>query len=392
MLVYLFILFLLIILSVRHDVLKIKRGYNFSYILTYIVFVLVAGLRYKVGGDTLNYMEGFDSYNYPTISFILQNGIGAVDSRYDPLWILFGSLCRSISDSFFFMQFMHSLIINAIYFHIIYKYTHNRFFTLLLYFLLGYLYLNTEIMRESMAVAVFLLSLQSYYDSKWVKYYFYAVIATLFHSSALVVFFFPLLKRIKLNKWFFIILISVAILSSYLWYKFMEQIEIFFFLSSVQDKVQNYIGHFDAYQLNMNGVIYGVLSYVVAPLLIVLFSKKYVSRNLPTSSFILIYTLLGLFVVYNNTIFIRLQNYLFFPFLIFFSNTIYYSKKERISNGIINNKIRKLKIIGIFLYLVVLRNYIYFRVDEVGEGDYVYQRYIPYISVFDKKDSPSYRN
>ncbi len=385
MFIYLFILFLLIFVNVRYDLLKKEIGYNFFYVFTYIIFVLVAGLRYKVGDDTINYMNDFD-YSYPTILSFLNNGLGNMESRYDPLWILFVSICRSINDNFFFMQFIHSLIINTVYFYIIYKYTHNRFFTLLLYFLFGYIYFNTEIMRESMAIAVFLLSLNSYYNKKWIKYYVYAVIAMLFHSSALIVFLFPLLSRMKLNKWFFIILFTTILLSSFIWYKFMDQIEMFFFISSIQSKAETYIGNSQDYQFNTNGIIYGLFIFLFVPLLIVFFAKQNVLRTPKEIPFILVYLLLGSFVIYNDTVFTRFQNYLFFPFMIFFSNTIYYVKlydmKKSLKNIIIS---------VLFLFLIIGKYYSYFKIDKFNNSHYFYERYIPYVSILNKDKSPSYK-
>ncbi len=370
MLIYVIILIVLLFLIKKYDINENILGYGFSYITMLLVFVLVAGLRYKIGSDTLVYMDEYTYY--PDLSQLFQYDF--TETRYDFLWVFFCALCKSISGSYFFMQFIHAIIINSIYFYFIYKNTKYRFTALFIYFILGFLYFNTEILRESLAVAFFLLAIRFFYEKKWTKYYLLVLIASLFHSSALIVLLFPLLSKIKLNMHFIISLLVVAALASVIWGVFNEYIQLLYNISSIEDKADAYLNN-DAFIYNFNGILYGLFTYVLIPLLCVLFYRKYFKDPIDVAPFIWLYIAFGIFIVFNNTIFTRFQNYLFFPFIIFFSNLWNESRenKERII-------IQPIQVMTLFFLLLFGSYYNYFKMD-VTETTYIYQRYIPYHSI-----------
>jgi hypothetical protein len=342
-----------------------------------LVFVIVAGLRYKIGSDTLAYMKEYEYY--PDLSQLFQYDFS--ETRYDFLWVFFCALCKSISSSYFFMQFVHALIINSIYFYFIYKNTNYRFTALFIYFILGFLYFNTEILRESLAVAVFLLAICSFYEKKWTKYYLLALIASLFHSSALIVLLFPLFSKIKLNKYFIISLLVVAVLASVIWNFFNEYIRLFYIISSIEDKADAYLNN-DAFLYNFNGMLYGLFTYVLIPLLCVFFYRKYFKDPVNVAPFIWLYIAFGIFIIFNNTIFTRFQNYLFFQFIIFFSNLLNESRQNRKRIFI-----QPIQVVTLFVLLLFGRYYNYFKLD-ITDSTYIYQRYIPYHSILTEESTP----
>ncbi len=368
MIIYIFVLFILSYFIIRYDVMQKTSGYTFSYLFILLNFILIAGLRYKIGSDTLVYMEEY--IEYPSLFDL---------ARYDILWVLFCAICKTISKSFFFMQFVQALIINCIYFYFIYKNTNYRFTALFLYFIFGFLYFNTEIMRESLAVAIFLLSLHSFYKKKWIRYFLLVIIASLFHSSALITLFFPLVHRIKISNFFFYSILILTLLSNVLWKLFNESIHYFFILSSsIESKASAYLDN-DAFIYNFNGILLGIIIYVLLPLIFVFLAKKYEQTNIKESPFLWLYILFGIFVVFNNTIFMRFQNYLFFPFIIFLSNFFFESKKS-----LKYIFLRKTKIAILLLSLFIGRHYNYFKPD-ITETTYIYNRYFPYHSIITKK-------
>ncbi|MBS1504558.1 MAG: EpsG family protein, partial [Bacteroidetes bacterium] len=107
-----------------------------------IVLVCIAGLRYRVGGDTLSYIDEYDEIPYFS-QLLKYNFIG---SRWDPLWVVFSSICRSINPDFVFLQCIHALIVNTIIFRFIKRNTQYRFTGILLYYMFAYLYFNMEIL------------------------------------------------------------------------------------------------------------------------------------------------------------------------------------------------------------------------------------------------------
>ncbi len=374
MYIYVFVFIILILLSIVYDAKKGIKGYKFSYIITFLIITVVAGLRYKIGSDTLAYM---DEYKYYPDIFHLTN-YNYKDIRDDVLWVVFCSLCKSISDSYFFMQFIHAFLINSVFFYFIYKNTKYRFTAVFFYYILGFLYFNTEILRESMAVSVFLISLSSFYKKKWVQYYILVTVATLFHSSALITFIFPLFIKIKFNKFFIISLITVTLLASVIWQLFNENIKYFFAISSIESKANIYLTN-ELYQYSLNGIIYGLFAYVFTPLICVLYFYKKNTGSSKQAPLIWLYISLGIFIIYNNTIFTRFQNYLFFPFIILLSNIFNNQetkKRDKLS--------QPFQFFALFLIILVTHYYNYFKLD-ITNNTYIYDRYTPYHSILTKK-------
>ena len=58
--IYFFLYAYILVCALYHDVYGHKRYFRFNYGFLYILFVLVAGLRYRLGTDTVGYMNTFD--------------------------------------------------------------------------------------------------------------------------------------------------------------------------------------------------------------------------------------------------------------------------------------------------------------------------------------------
>ena len=165
------------------------------YALLCIILICIAGFRYRVGGDTIRYMESFK--HYPDLS-----DFSKFDYRPDglmPLSALFFSFCKTISPSFYVLQFIHATIINVIFFSFIKKHTKFIFSTVLFYIVWSYLEFNTEIIKESLAICAILLGIDNIPKKHFIRYYLFCIIALGFHISAIIAFIFPLFYKIKFN-------------------------------------------------------------------------------------------------------------------------------------------------------------------------------------------------
>jgi NADH-quinone oxidoreductase subunit H len=60
--IYFLILFFLFILFYLYDVLHITKGVRFFWFFSFALLVLVAGLRFKVGGDTFSYLNNYEYF------------------------------------------------------------------------------------------------------------------------------------------------------------------------------------------------------------------------------------------------------------------------------------------------------------------------------------------
>ncbi len=197
--VYFFPILLSLFLMYHYDYGNHKEGRNALYIFIYIYAVLVAALRYRIGNDTI-YYETFSYDIYPDI-FDYWN-YDFANEKYGRGYLFFTAIARTISDNFVAMQILLALFVNSIIFRFIYKNTKRIFTATLIYFLLAYLNLNTEVLRESCAVAIFLLGYPYFAERKWIKYYLIVSIALFFHPSSSFLLLLPILNIKPLRKFF----------------------------------------------------------------------------------------------------------------------------------------------------------------------------------------------
>ncbi|SFE68583.1 EpsG family protein [Paracidovorax wautersii] len=120
--------------------------------------------------------------------------------RYQPLWVLINSTCK-IFDSFVMLQITVAWIFNGCVFYFFRRAT-TRFFTaILLFYLTCFFYFNMEIMRESMAVAMFLVAIIKYNDRRFFGFYSWLAAAALFHKFALLLLITPFILTRRIPTW-----------------------------------------------------------------------------------------------------------------------------------------------------------------------------------------------
>ena len=158
------------------------------YYFNMVVLILLAGLRYRVGGDTLMYMSVFDTF--PKLDELKYFDFS--QAEYQPLWYVFTAICRSIYDDFTCFQLIHATLITSIFFYCFRKYCSNYYFSVILLYYVGYYcYFSMEVMREVLCIALLMLSTSWLLERKWVRYYLVCIVAVYFHYSALVMLLFP---------------------------------------------------------------------------------------------------------------------------------------------------------------------------------------------------------
>ena len=121
--------------------------------------------------------------------------------------------------------------------------------------------------------------------------------------------------------------------------------------------------------------------YIVIPLILLFFSKKYSQNNFFYYPFIWLYIFFGQFVIFNSIIFSRFENYLFFPYILFITNLIHQIRSDY------SLKTRNPIIILLIVLLLTPYTYTYLKQDFASNSRF-YQRYIPYYSIINKQVSP----
>ena len=137
--IYIIVLLTLIVLSYRYDYLKKTKNKKIWYYVTLIVFILIAGLRYRIGLDSVRYEIGYKFY--PSIDEL--TAYDFINSSHQPLYFLLSATARSISDEFWVLQMLHSILVNVVIFRFFRLNTNNVFIAVIFYFIFLYNYVSS---------------------------------------------------------------------------------------------------------------------------------------------------------------------------------------------------------------------------------------------------------
>lgn len=365
--VYLILLLFILFLNFHFEVRNNKYLDTFFYNLLLICFILLAGLRYRVGGDSLAYVDYFS--NLPNLSEL--STFNFLEQEYNPLWYVFNAIIKSIFDDFIFFQFVHASIINIVIFNFIKKNLNNKYIGILFYFLFYYLYYNMEILRESLSIILFLIAVPCLLKRKWFYYYIYATIAILIHSSAIVLFILPILIG-KFNfKHFAILLLSLVVVGFFNLNLFIQSLSIF-------EQIDKKLFVYSDLKINIFGIISQML--IIFPVIGVYYLQ--IKNKLPSQKFdkfVTPYIYLGIASLLVAG-FYRFLNYLNILMLIYMVDVLY----NIITNNFLHYKNFILTNI-VILILLFNQSYYFLRdTSEYSKNTHFYQLYFPYYSVFDK--------
>ncbi len=374
---YIIIGILIFLLSIYYDFHEERVRYKkfwINFLLT--ILIIIPALRFRVGGDTLSYMDEYD--NMPSLSNF---GIykDYIESRYQPLWILFVATLKSISSSFVLFQIIHAIIINSIIFHILKKHGKFIFIAIFLYYIYAYFRLNFEVLREAIAICIFALSINSIINRKWVSFYFYAIIAFLFHDSAMILLPMPFLYDRRINFIWTILILSVSLIFFINANVFFEKIISLGILSD--DFILRAFMYIESNnEFTTKGVFFYLLTHIIFPLFIYKIGK---SNGVQTiiDKFFLFYIFVGLISSVIPGLY-RFANYQIIFSILYFSNFINQICIRNKKNRLI--KVNKLVFITIISIVITYRVFlIQFRdTSHNYPGTKYYNLYYPYYSIF----------
>lgn len=196
--IYLLVFVFLLIPVVKYDLMAGKGGEKVWYAVSLVVLILLAGLRYRVGTDTLMYMGLFD--DCPKLDELKYFDFDT--ALYNPAWYIFNAFCKSVVDDFAFFQIVHATIVNVVFFRFFRRNCPKYYFSaILLYYYAYFCYFNMEVMRESLCICILLLAVDFLYERKWIPYMLLGVCAVYMHFSAAIMFCIPFLFIFKRRLW-----------------------------------------------------------------------------------------------------------------------------------------------------------------------------------------------
>lgn len=361
---------MILIPFVKYDLFAKSSGEKIWYYVVLFALIVLAAFRYRVGGDTIIYMDIFEYY--PKISELSE--FDFKNAEFNPMWYVYNAVFKSLSDNFFLFQLTQAIIVNAIFLRFFYRYCDRFFCAVLIYFLGYYCYFNMEILREVLCICIFLLAFPFLEKREWLKYYLLILFAISIHFSSAFLLFVPLLLLLKKDRFWISLITSLLLLVLLNELNIVDRIVDLFF--GKQSKlIVRYI--LLRNELTLNGVI--IQSMICMPLLFLFyFRKKYDINNNSNmgailNAFVLIQSIGILIVVIS-----RFTNYLI-PLMIVFSVNTIFDNFEKIRSS----QIAKFLICSALLILCFNISYGYLKNRDFDlKGAHMYDRYLPYKSIF----------
>lgn len=364
---YLFAFFVLLYSWILVDIQGYRKLKSISVIISTLILILIAGLRYRVGGDTLHYVDTYSSM--PTFATLFDVDLS---EGYGPLWYLFCAISKFIGEDFFYLQLLHAAIINITFVFIFWRKSISPLAALLIYFVIYYFYYNMEILRESLAVCIFCYNINNLVSKKYIRYYFYTMISIGFHYSALILLFFPFLYKIAQSKYANLFFIICSTLALFLFFVIVPLYYNVFldFIPVVGMKLKSYS------TLTLNNFL-GILFYLIPFALYSVIYRISKIKDIPAGNvYIMKLFLFFLLLGSINQGLMRITNYLI-PFAIVYIVNVGYSVFFKFKNL----KLQVLFSLSIFMLLFQKIYYYCDDTDNLSPDSRRYELWYPYESV-----------
>ena len=388
--VYFFIIFLLSFLVYYYDYKNNKQGRLFWLVFITIIFIIIGGLHYRVGFDSITYERYFKEL--PPISQLRYKDIET--SRFAPGFIIFQSFTKQFSKDLLLFNFLQSIFVCSVVTLFFNRNTKRPFFALLMFFFFLYTLLIFEQVREAIAVSFFLLAWPYFIKKNWIIWYALSICAMLFHTSAIFMLILPLILLPGINQLFvfgkrtLFLCAFVLILSFYLQYTFSKYIELLSFTKLTEDLASKYQNtHYVKGTLNIIGILSQIIKNVLLTYLALYFVNKGMKNQfqnnvlLRLNSFVIISIFISLISI-GVPIISRFNNYFFFFSILIISDWVF-------DYIILNNKKIKFKfsywlILLIPFFSLQFYNTYYNSINKTGTYK-TYMAYYPYTSYIDKE-------
>lgn len=329
--------------------IKNKKKYRLFFLcISGGLFVILSSLRYKIG---------FDYSTYETLFYEIGNGTNKENLEIG--FLLFNKVIFFLGGNYRIFLFVVNSIMMILVFWWIYRFSKFPEISIFFYFTFQFWACSMNLLRQSIALSIFLLSYQPLIERNFVKYSIVILIAASFHQSVLIMipFYFLLYQNITKS---YLIAISILFVFGYLFFDFI----VYGILNILFSNYEKYI---DTIYWNSNGI-----SYIIFPciyLIFVLYYTKELINNCLKNKILInscIYASFISFFITKHFILERFSLYFFIFSLILIPEIIFFNKKANKKNIV-------------FLFSIIL-GLGYFSFSAKEEFHNVY----PYRSVFDK--------
>lgn len=372
---YILIVFFIAALIYKYDIKGCNRNRSFWERFVLIALILVVGLRYHVGSDTVVYEWNFNTVATPRLNDFFKDE--AILTQ--PLWLFVMSFCKTIFGSFVAVQFFHAIVFHLLAFRFIKKTTPYTFTALIFLFILLWFANSFEVLRESISSVIFLNSLFYLKEKKYLKYAFCGIVATGFHVFAFVVFILSILAVLSNKKILVATCITFFLVAQIIDFSVVNGMimAVLSVSDSLSDKAILYVGVKDASVISFLGILRWIILDLFLPLCVIIFSDKKNDLFIKLVIFWLLLTQL----TSKLPILYRMDNYYELIYIVLLVNVLYDKQ---------NKRIRQLHPILVALsFFVLVMGY-----RDVYRPDMNFQsarvpydiRYFPYKTIFQDPD------
>ncbi len=178
--------------------------FHFFVILTAIVLVFVAGFRYRVGTDYMNYALGYEQ-----VKVTFWDSLKTLDEPGYKLLTIIGSWIYDDYASMFFIIALFTIGKNI---KTMSRYSDDFFFAIIIYILIGAWHGSFGAMRQYAASAILFAGHHYIYEKKFWHFLLTVAVAFLFHRTAIifVVVYFIAKDYISIKSMLLMIIIAIA--------------------------------------------------------------------------------------------------------------------------------------------------------------------------------------
>ncbi|MDE5773180.1 MAG: EpsG family protein [Muribaculaceae bacterium] len=275
---------ILLILSVTgiavYDGRRERRSGMVLYILIGVLSALIAGLRYRLGVDTVmdEYMMRLEDVYHDNVD------VGGIKYYY-PVYIGLVRLMRCFTYSIWPVQLVINLWIGFYVFYFGYRMRHEMggrlFLYVTLYLILWYIRLNFGVYRQGMSLGFFVLGWLKLRERRYWWYIFFCLCATVCHRFGAVTILFALIESARFKrlvshrKSLIIILVSAFLTGMALRYMITDVlVHIDFGWQRINNDIAAYADFIIKNQRGLPGVIKMLILTVVYPALAMILLRR----------------------------------------------------------------------------------------------------------------------
>ena len=178
----------------------------YSNLLAIFIFVFFFGLRGFVAYDWVGYYPEFKAL--PDLQTLFT--IPYSKWEWEPGFIIFAAICKSIVPDYFFFQFICVIVNTILLINFLRRYVDNIPLALVLFITMSGCEITINLLRNSIAILLFANAIPYIVEKKPVKYFLVCALAYTFHSSALAYFPMYFILNRQINKYVLLAIFVVA--------------------------------------------------------------------------------------------------------------------------------------------------------------------------------------